>query len=137
MSIFQKYISDQTKFSILMGRKSVRLAFLLFAGVLLSIFLPGCQKQTPEETNRAFEKFTNELFCQETASNTVSLHYTLRNPEEFGIRETPVTFGTFETDQNMALVSVENIRRAMEEFDPENLSVTGLLLMCWIIIWNG
>ena len=127
MSIFQKYISDQTKFSILMGRKSVRLAFLLFAGVLLSIFLPGCQKQTPEETNRAFEKFTNELFCQETASNTVSLHYTLRNPEEFGIRETPVTFGTFETDQNMALVSVENIRRAMEEFDPENLSVTNRL----------
>lgn len=127
MSIFQKYISDQTKFSILMGRKSVRLAFLLFAGVLLSIFLPGCQKQTPEETNRAFEKFTNELFCQETASNTVSLHYTLRDPEEFGIRETPVTFGTFETDQNMALVSVENIRRAMEEFDPENLSVTNRL----------
>lgn len=127
MSIFQKYISDQTKFSILMGRKSIRLAFLLFAGVLLSIFLPGCQKQTPEETNRAFEKFTNELFCQETASNTVSLHYTLRNPEEFGIRETPVTFGTFETDQNMALVSVENIRRAMEEFDPENLSVTNRL----------
>ena len=127
MSIFQKYISVQTKFSILMGRKSVRLAFLLFAGVLLSIFLPGCQKQTPEETNRAFEKFTNELFCQETASNTVSLHYTLRNPEEFGIRETPVTFGTFETDQNMALVSVENIRRAMEEFDPENLSVTNRL----------
>ncbi|EOS35567.1 hypothetical protein C808_04770 [Lachnospiraceae bacterium M18-1] len=127
MSIFQKYISDQTKFSILMGRKSVRLAFLLFAGVLLSIFLPGCQKQTPEETNRAFEKFTNELFCQETASNTVSLHYTLRNPEEFGIRETPVTFGTFETDQNMALVSVENIRRAMEEFDQENLSVTNRL----------
>ncbi len=127
MSIFQKYISDQTKFSILMGKKSVRLAFLLFVGVLLSIFLPGCQKQTPEETNRAFEKFTNELFCQETASNTVSLHYTLRNPEEFGIRETPVTFGTFETDQNMALVSVENIRRAMEEFDPENLSVTNRL----------
>ncbi|MCI9154009.1 DUF885 domain-containing protein [Lachnospiraceae bacterium] len=120
-------MSDQTKFSILMGRKSIRLAFLLFAGVLLSIFLPGCQKQTPEETNRAFEKFTNELFCQETASNTVSLHYTLRNPEEFGIRETPVTFGTFETDQNMALVSVENIRRAMEEFDPENLSVTNRL----------
>lgn len=127
MSIFQKYISVQTKFSILMGRKSVRLAFLLFAGVLLSIFLPGCQKQTPEETNRAFEKFTNELFCQETASNTVSLHYTLRNPEEFGIRETPVTFGTFETDQNMALISVENIRRAMEEFDPESLSVTNRL----------
>ena len=125
MSIFQKYIA---------GRKSARLVFVILIGLLVSFFLPGCQKQTAEETNLAFEKFTNELFCQETASNTVNLHYTLRNPEEFGIREAPVTFGTFETDENRKLASVENIRRAMEEFDPEQLSVmTGRM---WIFIWN-
>ena len=118
MSIFQKYIA---------GRKSARLVFVILIGLLVSFFLPGCQKQTAEETNLAFEKFTNELFCQETASNTVNLHYTLRNPEEFGIREAPVTFGTFETDENRKLASVENIRRAMEEFDPEKLSVTNRL----------
>lgn len=118
MSIFQKYIA---------GRKSARLVFVILIGLLVSFFLPGCQKQTAEETNLAFEKFTNELFCQETASNTVNLHYTLRNPEEFGIREAPVTFGTFETDENRKLASVENIRRAMEEFDPEQLSVTNRL----------
>ncbi len=118
MSIFQKYIA---------GRKSARLVFVILIGLLVSFFLPGCQKQTAEETNLAFEKFTNELFCQETASNTVNLHYTLRDPEEFGIREAPVTFGTFETDGNMTLASVENIRRAMEEFDPEQLSVTNRL----------
>ena len=118
MSIFQKYIA---------GRKSARLVFVILIGLLVSFFLPGCQKQTAEETNLAFEKFTNELFCQETASNTVNLHYTLRDPEEFGIREAPVTFGTFETDENRKLASVENIRRAMEEFDPEKLSVTNRL----------
>ena len=118
MSIFQKYMA---------GRKSARLVFVILIGLLVSFFLPGCQKQTAEETNLAFEKFTNELFCQETASNTVNLHYTLRNPEEFGIREAPVTFGTFETDENRKLASVENIRRAMEEFDPEQLSVTNRL----------
>lgn len=118
MSIFQKYIA---------GRKSARLVFVILIGLLVSFFLPGCQKQTAEETNLAFEKFTNELFCQETASNTVNLHYTLRNPEEFGIREAPVTFGTFETDENRKLASVENIRHAMEEFDPEQLSVTNRL----------
>ena len=118
MSIFQKYIA---------GRKSARLVFVILIGLLVSFFLPGCQKQTAEETNLAFEKFTNDLFCQETASNTVNLHYTLRDPEEFGIREAPVTFGTFETDENRKLASVENIRRAMEEFDPEKLSVTNRL----------
>ena len=118
MSIFQKYIA---------GRKSARLVFVILIGLLVSFFLPGCQKQTAEETNLAFEKFTSDLFCQETASNTVNLHYTLRDPEEFGIREAPVTFGTFETDENRKLASVENIRRAMEEFDPEKLSVTNRL----------
>ena len=129
MSIFQKYISYwmARRLGCLSGKNSTRLVFAILIGVLISFFLPGCQKQTAEETNLAFEKFTNELFCQETASNTVNLHYTLRNPEEFGIREAPVTFGTFETDENRKLASVENIRRAMEEFDPEKLSVTNRL----------
>ena len=129
MSIFQKYISYwmARRLGCLSGKNSTRLVFAILIGVLISFFLPGCQKQTAEETNLAFEKFTNDLFCQETASNTVNLHYTLRDPEEFGIREAPVTFGTFETDENRKLASVENIRRAMEEFDPEKLSVTNRL----------
>ena len=129
MSIFQKYISYwmARRLGCLSGKNSTRLVFAILIGVLISFFLPGCQKQTAEETNLAFEKFTSDLFCQETASNTVNLHYTLRDPEEFGIREAPVTFGTFETDENRKLASVENIRRAMEEFDPEKLSVTNRL----------
>ena len=129
MSIFQKYISYwmARRLGCLSGKNSTRLVFAILIGVLISFFLPGCQKQTAEETNLAFEKFTSDLFCQETASNTVNLHYTLRDPEEFGIREAPVTFGTFETDENRKLASVENIRRAMEEFDPEQLSVTNRL----------
>lgn len=129
MSIFQKYISYwmARRLGCLSGKNSTRLVFAILIGVLISFFLPGCQKQTAEETNLTFEKFTNDLFCQETASNTVNLHYTLRDPEEFGIREAPVTFGTFETDENRKLASVENIRRAMEEFDPEKLSVTNRL----------
>lgn len=132
MSKFQKYIVYREGTACPMRgfhvwRKSARLVFVLLAGILISFFLPGCRKQTPEESNLAFEKFTNEVFRQETSSNTISLHYTLRNPEEYGIREIPVTFGTYETDENMVMASVENIRHALEEFDREKLSVPNRL----------
>ena len=132
MSKFQKYIFDWAEsacpvWKSTMGRKFVRLVFVFFAAFLISFFLQGCRKQTPEESNLAFEKFTNELFCQETSSNTISLHYTLRNPEDYGIQKIPITYGTYETDENMVRASVENIQRALEAFDPEELSVSNQL----------
>ena len=132
MSKFQKYIFDWAEsacpvWKSTMGRKFVRLVFVFFAAFLISFFLQGCRKQTPEESNLAFEKFTNELFCQETSSNTISLHYTLRNPEDYGIQKIPITYGTYETDENMVRASVENIQRALEAFDPEELFVSNQL----------
>lgn len=109
MYILQKYIS----------------AFCI--GIIASFLLSGCQSHTTEEENQEFQKFTHEIFCQETASNTISLHYTLKDPEKFGIKETPITFGVFETDENGALASVENIKRALETFDYEKLSVSNQL----------
>lgn len=94
------------------------IAALLFTGILL---LSGCQG-SPYGQNRAFEKFTKEMFCRETASNSISLHYTLKNPEEYGIKKNPVTFGTFETDGKKVMASVENLNRALEAFSYGKLS---------------
>ena len=43
-----------------------------------------------------FEEYTAELFCKEVSANTVSLHYTLKAPEKYGIEATDATFGQFE-----------------------------------------
>lgn len=109
MSKFQKYI------------------FIFYVGVLLSFSLSGCQRHTSENEDQAFQKFTHEVFCEETASNTINLHYTLREPEKFGIKEMPVTFGAFETDQKGVMASVENIERVLEAFDYDKLSVSNQL----------
>ncbi len=90
-------------------------------------FLTGCQNQSEESQNQEFRKFTKEVFCQETASNTISLHYTLKNPENYGIKEMPITYGTLETEPQDVLASVENIRQSMEEFDYQKLSVQNQL----------
>lgn len=127
MFSFLKYICYRTKSSRKIVEKtgviSVYMAFL----IMFCFFLSGCQRQTEGSINEEFQKFTKEVFCQETTSNTISLHYTLRNPEKYGIKEIPITYGTLETEQQDTLASIENIRRAMGEFDHQKLSAQNQL----------
>lgn len=43
--------------------------------------------------NASFLDFTDRLFREELQGNTLSLHYTLKTPETYGIEEYPVTLG--------------------------------------------
>lgn len=105
---------------------SVRKIILVLC-LAISLVLPGCQSRSAESENKAFRKFTNEIFCQETASNTISIHYTLKNPEEFGIEETKATFGQFSTDACQQMAAVENLETAMEEFAYKKLDMQNRL----------
>lgn len=42
----------------------------------------------------AFGQFLENVFRNEVSSNTISLHYSLANPAEYGITDVPVTLGT-------------------------------------------
>lgn len=86
--------------------------FLLFA--ILFCFLPS--------SNKKFEHFTSELFKQETVSSTLNLHYTLENPEKFGIPNAPVTFGSFSTDSTAYRAALENYLSFLETVEPDRLS---------------
>lgn len=82
---------------------------------------------TPEGQNKAFQKFTKELFSQEVSSNTISLHYTLKNPENYGIKNTEITFGGMSTDADITLASVENVNNKLKTFSYDSLSVENRL----------
>ena len=43
-----------------------------------------------------FSAYTRELFLESALDNTINLHYTLADPEGFGITEYPITLGSFE-----------------------------------------
>lgn len=94
-------------------------AFLLVCDILF-------EEQFADE-NQLFREFTEQLFCMETAANTVSLHYTLKEPESYGISDADVTFGTFSTDSTEMLVSLENIQNALDQFVFEELSLENQL----------
>lgn len=94
------------------------------AGTLL---FTGCSSSKGTSQNKAFQSFTNQMFCQEVASNTISLHYSLKEPAKFGIKAGPATFGNISADKKKAIASVENLQAAMKNFSYEKLSVDNQL----------
>ena len=80
-----------------MNRTFKRLIGLLLA-VLLGLGLMGCTSEQEEQA--AFEAYLEELFIDTVTSDTVTLHFTLKNPEEMGIEEMEPTLGEISVEQN-------------------------------------
>ncbi len=98
------------------------ISLILVFTVLMSVILSGCHGQSAEIQNKKFRKFTETLFCQEVSSNAVSLHYTLKNPDQYGITDSPVTFGYFSTDPGERKITTENTQAALKRFSYQKLS---------------
>ena len=69
-----------------------------------------------------FRTFTRSLFQTEVSANTISLHYTLRSPSDYGIADIPATYGSLSSDSVAAKASVKNVLSSLQEFDPDTLS---------------
>ena len=96
-----------------------------FLALVLSLVLliVGCaQISIPTNANTAFKNFTFCLFQQEVAANTINLHYTLKEPEKYGITNAPITLGSFDFNKTSALASIENLDAALHKFSYNTLS---------------
>lgn len=93
----------------------------LFLSLLLCVV--GCSNVSiPTNANTAFKNFTFCLFQQEVASNTINLHYSLTEPQKYGITETPISLGSFDFNEASTLASVENLDNALHKFSYDLLS---------------
>lgn len=100
-------------------KRSVIILFASLLALCLSVFFI---RSSGRNENKSFENYTSGLFCQEAASNTISLHYTLKNPDAFGIHNTPVSFGFINTDTKAACASAENMQALLHSFHRNRLS---------------
>lgn len=93
--------------------------------VILISFLSGnafWSSLHAESSDRQFRTFTRSLFQTEVSANTISLHYTLRSPSDYGIADIPATYGSLSSDPVAAKASVRNVLSSLQEFDPDTLS---------------
>lgn len=107
------------------------LVLLLAAGILGGNYL----KEHPDsiftitESNSSqqekFDDYVNQLFQNEIAGNTISMHYTLKNPENYGIKEYEVTYGELNQESHEASVAaLENVKAALKGFSKKKLNVS-------------
>ena len=107
--------------SIFSRRKRSLSLLLIFA--LLSLTLSGCSSLSKSsKDDKSFENFTTKLFQQEVSSNTISLHYTLHTPSDYGVLDYPVTYGGFSTDAAMSCAALENSTAALNKYKDASLS---------------
>ena len=110
---------------ILKHRKKIFLILPCCLLVILISFLSGntfWSSLHAESSDRQFHTFTRSLFQTEVSANTISLHYTLRSPSDYGIADIPATYGSLSSDSVAAKASVRNVLSSLQEFDPDTLS---------------
>lgn len=105
--------------------KKRSLAALLLLSTLLVIFCCAESTHLFLNADKNFEKFTDSLFCQEVSANTITLHYTVRNPSDYGIDNPDISFGAYPStsasfaEQNAA---IENCQKLLSDIPCQELS---------------
>lgn len=81
--------------------KKVLSLFLIFTLIfsLSSCTFPVKNTQTQEKDREAFDVLCDEIFKDIVSSDTVTLHFTISYPENYGITDYPITIGSFSEEE--------------------------------------
>lgn len=91
--------------------------------ILLLVPLGGCKSNTPEQIQKEFNTFLDDVFINEVCSDSLSLHYLIAHPENYGIKRFKARLGEYSIEQiKRDLVSAENMINEMKNFDYQVLS---------------
>lgn len=75
-------------------------------------------------TQQAFSEYTNEIFRSEVAASTLNMHYNLAHPENYGISDYDVTYGTVSADSEIEVsVLLENWKKKLKSFTKGDLTL--------------
>lgn len=101
--------------------KKKRFLFILL--LMVSVLSVLCYNWKISLPNHRFETFTQCLFENDVVSDTLTLHYTLADPEAYGIRDYEVTLGSFsDYDRKTACAAIENYAGIVASFSRQNLN---------------
>ncbi len=108
--------------------KSRKRSALLVLSLLIALFVTlFILNRTNRGENLRFEAYTHQLFCEEVSNNTITMHYTLKNPAAYGITDTPINIGNISTNSKLIGASAENALAALHQFQRQKLTDTNQL----------
>lgn len=86
-----------------MSKKRIALILSSLLGIFLisACILWHCS----QSEDKRFEAFLSSFFCQELSGNSLTLHYTLKDPSAYGLEDVPLLWEALATTaQNMAFL---------------------------------
>lgn len=109
---------------------SAAACLLLGAGLAIGCAYTDHKNQTSlgtgegdPEITAEFDTYLDELFTNEVSSNLINLHYTLAEPQNYGIDDYEVTLGSVSTDSlNETNATLENTLAQLKNFSYDSLS---------------
>ena len=103
-----------------MSKKRIALILSSLLGIFLisACILWHCS----QSEDKRFEAFLSSFFCQELSGNSLTLHYTLKDPSAYGLEDVPPSLGSFSSDSTEYGLSLENTIKRVSSFDRSRLS---------------
>ena len=96
--------------------------FMLLPSAAVFLILSVLFLHFHQDADQAFSQYTSELFRQEISGNTITLHYTLKNPGKYGIKNTPISYGHCTTDPGLVHSSIDAERTRLRSHNRTSLS---------------
>lgn len=94
---------------------------LLFLAGFLTVLLP--QKAPSLFADASYNRLCREIFRNELSGNTLTLHYTLKNPADYGIYEDEAHLPVYSAEnQALSKAALTDWLEQLSAIDPENLS---------------
>ncbi|MDO4515074.1 MAG: DUF885 domain-containing protein [Lachnospiraceae bacterium] len=93
----------------------ILITILTALACLLNFLLPSSNE------NDTFQDLTKQIFQEQVASNTLTLHYTLENPSAYGVRSQEVSLGNFPTSASEVCAAAKNQLAALDSIHYQKL----------------
>lgn len=107
------------------SRTLCRHSMALFLALSLMILpIAACKSgKKADETQERFDAFTNEVFVSDITENIMNLHWTLAFPENYGIDDYEISFGSFSKEyEEESFRELRDMLKELKEFDYEQLT---------------
>lgn len=72
--------------------------------------------------DKDFQDFSFAMFSREVASNSITLHYTLKNPSEYGISSSSLTLGSYPASPEETCACAENYLELLHQIPYQELN---------------
>lgn len=89
----------------------------------LPVIKQSDDKRTPEEIQKDFDDFINSIFIEEVSDDSITLNYSVKNKQQYGLADIPPSLGEVSIDDMKENLFIsENQLASLETFDYDRLT---------------